>query len=188
METHKERLETLEIHVSNIQEVMAKMFAEIQKLLESLNNHSPGIEGKFQLGEKRGGRRGAKEMVLMKLQKRLPIDVLKNGRDKVWLDPNKVNEISKANSRQNIRKLVKYVFVTRKQTKIHSRSHACPMKGAKRKDHHYGYIKRKGTTKVTLLNKILWMRRIHVPKSFLHKYKELKKIDKNKVRVIQFPS
>ena len=95
METHEEILETLEIHVSNIQEVMAKMFAEIQNLSESLNNHS-------------------------KLQKRLPVDVLKRGREKVWLDSNKINEISNANSRKNFRKLVQYVFVTMKPTKIHS--------------------------------------------------------------------
>ena len=60
MATHKERLKTLEIHVNNIQEDMANMFAELQRLSESLNsrgdawqgslsqskvnNHSPGME------------------------------------------------------------------------------------------------------------------------------------------------
>ena len=67
---------------------MAKMFTEIQKQPESLKN-------------------------LSKLHKRLPIDVLKCEREKVWLDYNKINEISKANSRKNIRKLVKYVSVTK---------------------------------------------------------------------------
>ena len=113
MATHKERLKTLEIHVSNIQKAMAKMFTEIQKLSETLNNHS-------------------------KLHKRLLIDVLKCDREKVWLDSYKINEISKVNSRKNIRELVKYVFVTRKQNKIHSRSHARLMKKAKQKGLHYG--------------------------------------------------
>lgn len=45
-------------------------------------------------------------MVSLRLQKRLAASVLKCGKGKIWLDPNEVNEISMANSRQNIRKLV----------------------------------------------------------------------------------
>ena len=32
---------------------------------------------------------------------------MKCGKNKVWLDPNEINEIANANSRQNIRKLIK---------------------------------------------------------------------------------
>ena len=39
-------------------------------------------------------------MVSLKLQKRLAASVLKCGKRKVWLDPNEVNEIHNANSRQ----------------------------------------------------------------------------------------
>ena len=42
-------------------------------------------------------------MVSLKLQKRLASSVLKCGKNKVWMDPNETNEISMANSRQNIR-------------------------------------------------------------------------------------
>ncbi|CAA2962467.1 60S ribosomal L19-2, partial [Olea europaea subsp. europaea] len=38
-------------------------------------------------------------MVSLKLQKRLASSVLKCGKRKVWLDPNEVDEIYKANSR-----------------------------------------------------------------------------------------
>ena len=40
-------------------------------------------------------------MVSLKLQKRLAASVLDCGQRKVWLDPNEVNEISMANSREN---------------------------------------------------------------------------------------
>ena len=53
-------------------------------------------------------------MVSLKLQKRLAASVLKCGKRKIWLDPNEASEISMANSRQNIRKLVKDGFVIRK--------------------------------------------------------------------------
>ncbi len=39
-------------------------------------------------------------MVSLKLQKRLAASVLDCGLRKVWLDPNEVNEISMANSRE----------------------------------------------------------------------------------------
>ena len=46
-------------------------------------------------------------MSSLKLQKRLASSVMKCGKNKVWLDPNEINEIANANSRQNIRKLIK---------------------------------------------------------------------------------
>ena len=77
-------------------------------------------------------------MVSLKLQKRLAASVLKCGQRKIWLDPNEVNEISMANSRQNIRKLVKDGFVIRKPTVIHSRSRAIRRNDEKRLGRHTG--------------------------------------------------
>ena len=83
-------------------------------------------------------------MVTLKLQKRLAASVLKCGKRKIWLDPNEVNEISMANSRQNIRKLVKDGFVIKKPTVIHSRARFTKRLEAKRKGRHTGYGKRRG--------------------------------------------
>ena len=83
-------------------------------------------------------------MSSLKLQKRLAASVMKCGRNKVWLDPNEINEIANANSRQNIRKLIKDGLVIKKPVAVHSRSRVRENTEARRKGRHTGYGKRKG--------------------------------------------
>ena len=61
-------------------------------------------------------------MVSLKMQKRLAASVLKCGKNKVWLDPNEANDISMANSRHTVRKLVRDGLIIRKPCVVHSRS------------------------------------------------------------------
>ncbi|KAI5057127.1 hypothetical protein GOP47_0027142 [Adiantum capillus-veneris] len=86
--------------------------------------------------------------------------MLECGKRKVWLDPNEFNEISMANSWQNIRKLVKDGFLIRKPTRIHSRARAKRALEAKKNGRHSGYGKRQGTREARLPSKFLWLRRM----------------------------
>ena len=74
----------------------------------------------------------------LRLQKRLAASVLKCGQRKIWLDPNETTEIANANSRQNVRKLVKDGLIIRKPHVIHSRSRVRRALEAKRKGRHSG--------------------------------------------------
>lgn len=80
--------------------------------------------------------------------------MLKCGKRKIWLDPNEANEISLANSRQNIRKLVKDGLVIRKPNVIHSRARVNKRNEAKRKGRHTGTGKRRGTANARLPFKV----------------------------------
>merc|ERR1739841_496075 len=119
------------------------------------------------------------KMTNLRTQKRLAAAVVGCGKRKVWLDPNEVNEISNANSRQTVRKLLSDGLIIKKPVTMHSRASARELTAARRIGRHRGYGKRKGTADARMPTAVMWMRRLRVLRRLLVKYRAAGKIDKH---------
>ncbi|KAK5115543.1 hypothetical protein LTR62_001202 [Meristemomyces frigidus] len=118
-------------------------------------------------------------LVNLRTQKRLAASVAGCGKRKIWLDPNEVNEISNANSRQTVRKLIADGLIIRKPVTMHSRSRSRELTAARRIGRHRGFGKRKGTADARMPTAVVWMRRLRVLRRLLVKYRAAGKIDKH---------
>jgi len=115
----------------------------------------------------------------LRAQKRLAADLLGCGRGKVWLDPNEIGEIGQANSRQNVRKLIKDGLIIKKPNRMHSRARAREHTAAVRKGRHMGTGKRRGTANARMPVKECWIRRQRVLRNMLKKYRAASKITRH---------
>jgi len=118
----------------------------------------------------------------LSLQKRLASEILGVGKDRIWIDPNKTQDVSKALSRSDILDLIDKGIIRVKRVKGQSRTWINYIKEQKKKGRRRGAGSRKGGKKARLDKKENWIKRIRAIRNLLRELKEKNIIDKNLYR------
>ena len=96
----------------------------------------------------------------VKYQKRLAADIMKCGKDRVWIDDTMLDEVVEAITREEIVKLINRDVIKKKPKKGNSRGRTRHVKDQKKKGRRKGHGKRKGKKTARKSSKESWKKRI----------------------------
>ena len=104
-------------------------------------------------------------------QRRLAAQILKVGRNRVWINPERIDDVESAITREEVKKLVHEKIISPLPEKGVSRGRAKTIQAKKRKGRRKGPGSRSGTPHATISKKEAWMTKI---RSLRRKLRELK--------------
>lgn len=104
-------------------------------------------------------------------QRRIAAQVLKIGRNRVWINPERIDDVEGAITREDIKKLVHEKIITATPIKGVSRGRAKVIQAKKRKGRRKGPGSKSGTPHATISKKQAWMTKI---RSLRRKLRDLK--------------
>ncbi len=118
----------------------------------------------------------------VKFQRRVAADILKCGEDRVWMDPNALDEIKEAVTRDDIRMLIKRGLIKKKPKKGTSRVRANYLKMQKEKGRRKGHGSRKGKKYARYPRKRRWIKTIRPIRATLRDLRDSGMIDRSTYR------
>ncbi len=118
----------------------------------------------------------------VKFQRRLAAEILKCGVERVWIDPNALDEIKEAVTREDVRMLIKRGLIKKKQVKGTSRVRANYLRNQKEKGRRRGPGSRKGKKYARYPRKVRWMKNIRSIRRTLRDLRDSGKIDRHTYR------
>ncbi len=107
---------------------------------------------------------------------------LKVGKNRIWIDPSKKEEVEKAVTRRDIRELLAKKIIKVKKKKGVSRARARLRHEQKKKGRRRGHGKRKGAKGARIDKKRAWINKVRAQRKLLKEYKG--KIDSKLYREI----
>jgi large subunit ribosomal protein L19e len=104
-------------------------------------------------------------------QRRLASRILKVGKNRVWINPDKIEDVESAITREEVRKLVHEKTIAASPIKGVSRGRAKVIQAKKRRGRRKGPGSKSGTPRAVISKKEAWMTKI---RSLRRKLRELK--------------
>ncbi len=123
-------------------------------------------------------------MTDLKTQRRLAAQVLKIGQNRVWINPQKVDDAETAITRQEIRRLIHEGIVKRLPEQGISRARARVLHRKKKKGLRRGPGSKTGSPHATISRKEAWMSKIRALRNRLRELKTKKIITENSYRAL----
>lgn len=123
-------------------------------------------------------------MVDLRNQKRMASEVLDVGENRVWFDPDRLEDIANAISRQDIRELIEEGAIQARQKKGVSRGRARVRNSKRKYGHGKGHGKRKGKAGAREARKENWMKRIRAQRKQLREMRAEGEIDSSAYRLL----
>lgn len=121
-------------------------------------------------------------MTSLKSQRRLAAEILKVGQGRVWIDPNRIEDVEAAITREEIKKLIHEGVIKPLKEKGVSRARAKVLHEKRKKGLRSGPGSRSGASKAKISKKEAWMKRIRPLRRRLRELKEEKVITENTYR------
>ncbi|MBN2066615.1 MAG: 50S ribosomal protein L19e [Candidatus Thermoplasmatota archaeon] len=121
-------------------------------------------------------------MTDLRNQRRMAASILKCGINRVWMDHDRVDEIAKAVTKDDIRLLINGKAITSRQIKGISSGRKKYNQQQKEKGRRRGHGSRKGAKYARLPRKEQWIRTIRPIRQYLRTLKDNKQIDRSTYR------
>ncbi len=115
-------------------------------------------------------------MADLRNQRRMASEILKCGKNRVWMDQDRLDEIAKAVTKEDIRLLIKGKAIKAKQKKGISNYRKKYVKKQKEKGRRKGHGSRKGAKNARISKKERWIKTIRPIRSYLRELRDNKKI------------
>jgi len=118
----------------------------------------------------------------LRSQRRLAAEILKAGEGRVWIDPDRTEDVEAAITREEIRKLIHEGIIQSLPKKGVSRARARVLHGKKKKGLRRGPGRKSGSTRARVSKKEAWMKKIRPLRKKLRELKNSRAISESVYR------